>query len=65
VRFENGEVINRPPDQVWAFLTDLFNSPRLRPGVLAVRQTHPACQRPQAKPDRRAHSGGLSFSREA
>jgi carbon monoxide dehydrogenase subunit G len=33
--------INRPPDEVWAFLTELFNSPRVRPGALALRRTSP------------------------
>jgi carbon monoxide dehydrogenase subunit G len=33
--------INRPPDEVWVFLTDFFNSPRARPGMLAIRRTSP------------------------
>jgi carbon monoxide dehydrogenase subunit G len=33
--------INRPIEEVWAFLTDLFNSPRVRPGALVLRQTSP------------------------
>jgi len=38
---EESIVINRPPEEVWAFMTDWFNSPRLRPGFLGWRQTSP------------------------
>jgi carbon monoxide dehydrogenase subunit G len=41
VRFLESVVINRPADEVWAFLTDFFNSPRARPGALALRRTSP------------------------
>src|SRR6266496_3046352 len=41
MRIYESVVINRPPDEVWAFLTDFFNSPRVRPGALAVRRTSP------------------------
>jgi carbon monoxide dehydrogenase subunit G len=41
MRFHESVVINRPPDEVWAFLTDFFNSPRVRPGALALRRTSP------------------------
>jgi carbon monoxide dehydrogenase subunit G len=33
--------INRPPAEVWAFVSDFFNSPRVRPGALMLRQTSP------------------------
>jgi len=41
MRIHESVVINRPPDEVWAFLTDFFNSPRVRPGALALRRTSP------------------------
>jgi carbon monoxide dehydrogenase subunit G len=41
MRFHDSVVIARPPDEVWAFLTDFFNSPRVRPGALALRRTSP------------------------
>lgn len=41
MRFHESVVINRPPDEVWAFVTDFFNSPRVRPGALALRRTSP------------------------
>ena len=41
MRFHESVVINRPPDEVWAFLTDFFNSPRVRPGALVLRRTSP------------------------
>jgi hypothetical protein len=31
MRTHESVAIYRPPDEVWAFLTDFFNSPRLRP----------------------------------
>jgi len=40
-RFENSILINRPPEEVWAFMTDMFNAPRMRPGFLGWRQTSP------------------------
>jgi carbon monoxide dehydrogenase subunit G len=41
MRIHESVVIDRPPDEVWAFLTELFNSPRVRPGALALRRTSP------------------------
>ncbi len=41
MRIHESVVINRPPDEVWAFLTDFFNSPRVRPGALVLRRTSP------------------------
>jgi carbon monoxide dehydrogenase subunit G len=41
MRIHESIAINRPPDEVWAFLTDFFNSPRVRPGTLALRRTSP------------------------
>ena len=41
MRFLESVLINRPPDEVWAFLTDFFNTPRVRPGALAIRRTSP------------------------
>jgi carbon monoxide dehydrogenase subunit G len=41
MRIQESIAINRPPDEVWAFLTDFFNSPRVRPGTLALRRTSP------------------------
>jgi carbon monoxide dehydrogenase subunit G len=41
MRIHESIAINRPPDEVWAFLTELFNSPRVRPGSLALRRTSP------------------------
>jgi carbon monoxide dehydrogenase subunit G len=41
MRIHESVVINRPPDEVWVFLTDFFNSPRVRPGTLALRRTSP------------------------
>jgi carbon monoxide dehydrogenase subunit G len=41
MRTHESIAINRPPDEVWAFLTDFFNSPRVRPGALALRRTSP------------------------
>jgi hypothetical protein len=34
-------VIDRPIDEVWAILIDLFNTPRLPGGSMALRQTSP------------------------
>lgn len=41
MHFEVSIVINRPPDEVWAFMTDPFNSPRMRPGFLGWRTDAP------------------------
>jgi carbon monoxide dehydrogenase subunit G len=41
MRIQESIAINRPPDEVWAFLTDFFNSPWVRPGTLALRRTSP------------------------
>jgi carbon monoxide dehydrogenase subunit G len=41
MRTHESVVINRPRDEVWAFLTDFFNSPRVRPGALVLRRTSP------------------------
>ena len=38
MRIHESVVINRPPKEVRALLTDFFNSPRVRPGALALRQ---------------------------
>jgi len=40
--FEDTIVINRPIDEVWAFLTDFFNTPRMGGySALKLRQTSP------------------------
>jgi carbon monoxide dehydrogenase subunit G len=41
MRIHESVVIDRPADEVWAFLTDFFNSPRVRPGSLSLRRTSP------------------------
>jgi carbon monoxide dehydrogenase subunit G len=41
MRIHESIAINRPPDEVWAFWSDVFNSPRAHPGALALRQTLP------------------------
>jgi carbon monoxide dehydrogenase subunit G len=41
MRIHESIAINRPPDEVWAYWSDLFNSPRAHPGALALRQTSP------------------------
>jgi carbon monoxide dehydrogenase subunit G len=41
MRTHESVTINRPPDEVWAFLTDLFNSPRVAPGLLGFRRISP------------------------
>lgn len=39
-RFEHSIVINRPPDEVWAYFIDFFNAPRLSgSGIIGLRQT--------------------------
>jgi ligand-binding SRPBCC domain-containing protein len=41
-RFEDKVVIERPIDEVWAFMTDLFNTPRMGGyAALGLRQTSP------------------------
>lgn len=41
-RIEESVVINRPIEEVWAYLTDLFNAPRLSgSGIIGLRQTSP------------------------
>jgi ligand-binding SRPBCC domain-containing protein len=40
--FEDSIVINRPIEEVWAYMTDLFNHPRMSTaGVIGLRQTSP------------------------
>ena len=34
-------VVDRPIDEIWAILIDLFNTPRLPGGSMALRQTSP------------------------
>jgi len=41
MRYEMRVFIHRPIEEVWAFLADLFNTPRLRGMTLAARQTSP------------------------
>ena len=42
MRFEDSVIINRLPEEVWAFYTDWFNAPRIRGGdMLGLRQTSP------------------------
>jgi hypothetical protein len=43
MRMESSVVVNRPIDEVWAYMTNLFNLPRGGGGgrFLAVRQTSP------------------------
>jgi ligand-binding SRPBCC domain-containing protein len=39
---EGSIVINRPIDEVWAYLTDWFNAPRVSgSGIIGLRQTSP------------------------
>jgi polyketide cyclase/dehydrase/lipid transport protein len=37
----NSAVVDRPIDELWALLVDLFNAPRLPGGSMALRQTSP------------------------
>ena len=37
MRHESSVVINRPIDEIWAFVTDPFNAPRMGGGRLAIR----------------------------
>ncbi|HEY8953635.1 MAG TPA: SRPBCC family protein [Candidatus Dormibacteraeota bacterium] len=40
--FDESIVINRPPAEVWAYLTDFFNAPRVSgSGIIGLRQTSP------------------------
>lgn len=41
MRYEMRVTIRRPIEEVWAFMADLFNMPRLRGVTLAIRQTSP------------------------
>jgi carbon monoxide dehydrogenase subunit G len=41
IRYESSVVINRPIDEVWAFMTDPFNAPRFGSVTLGVRWTSP------------------------
>jgi len=41
MRYEMRVTIRRPIEEVWAFMADLFNIPRLRGVTLAARQTSP------------------------
>jgi hypothetical protein len=41
VHWENTMVIDRPIDEIWAILIDLFNAPRLPGGSMALRQASP------------------------
>lgn len=41
MRFETSVVVNRPIDEVWAFMLDPFNMPRIGGGRLAFRVTPP------------------------
>lgn len=42
MRFEDTVMINRPPEEIWAFYTDWFNAPRIRGGdMLGLRQASP------------------------
>ena len=38
-RWQNSMVVDRPIDEIWAILIDLFNTPRLPGGSMALRQT--------------------------
>jgi ligand-binding SRPBCC domain-containing protein len=40
IHWESGTDVNRPIDEVWAFLTDWYNTPRLSgSGTIGLRQT--------------------------
>jgi carbon monoxide dehydrogenase subunit G len=41
MRIHESIAINRPPDAVWAYWSDFFNTPRAHPGALALRQASP------------------------
>jgi Polyketide cyclase / dehydrase and lipid transport len=41
VHWETTMVIDRPIDEIWAILIDLFNTPRLPGGSMALRLTSP------------------------
>ena len=41
MRYEMRILIRRPIEEVWAFMADLFNLPRLRGMTLVARQTSP------------------------
>ncbi len=41
-RIDESVVIDRPIDEVWAYLTDFFNAPRISgSGIIGLRQTSP------------------------
>lgn len=41
-KLQESIVINRPPDEVWAYVTDMFNAPRMSgSGLIGLRQTSP------------------------
>ena len=41
-RIDESIVIDRPPDEVWAFITDFFNAPRVSgSGIIGLRQVSP------------------------
>ncbi len=41
-RFEDSIVVNRPIDEVFAYITDFFNAPRVSgSGIVGLRQTSP------------------------
>ena len=41
IRWVNTMVVDRPIDEIWAIVVDLFNTPRLPGGSMAIRQTSP------------------------
>jgi hypothetical protein len=41
MRIHKSFAINRPPDEVWAYWSSFFNTPRAHPGALALRQASP------------------------
>ena len=41
IHWTNTIVVDRPIDEIWAVLSDLFNTPRLPGGSMALRQTTP------------------------
>jgi hypothetical protein len=41
IRWLNTMVVNRPIDEIWAIVVDLFNTPRLPGGSMALRLTTP------------------------
>ncbi len=41
IHWVNTMVVDRPIDEIWAIIIDLFNTPRLPGGSMALRQTSP------------------------